>query len=368
VASTSTAPATAAKVTEIFEKPTTFKKSIVVKVEDFLSFQGLALAAGDIVTGKHNIVDDDGGRILSFQIGLGLDDSANKKGVVSFVVQDTDIPKEIRESVLNDAVVTWKLRFNCPRRRALFFPPLGYLTTGSAHLRTHDWVVKKSIPIPEELLTEALEIRVDVELVMYNQPFKFVRTKTRDVTGNVASSLHEDEENAEYEPLTREENAHLSDVQVICDNKRFKCHKIHLSRRSNVFKAMFQHSLEESRTNEVFIDDFDEGMVASMIHFIYEGSLDNMDFDEKLLAIAEKYEIELLKQSCEASLAEQLDDSSVAGMWVVADTCNAATLKGAVIKYLCNNWERREEFDDLEKVLVQRPTLIKDILPLISIK
>lgn len=347
------------KVTEVFQEPSfIYTNSITVKVEDYLAFQGLSTAIGDVFTSKHGLDDSDGDRIMSFQVGIGMDDS--QEGYISFNVDPDDIDKRDREEFLHDAVVTHKIRFNCPRRRALFFPPLGYLATGSAHLRTHEWEVKAEVKVPSELLSGALEIQVDVSLFVFNQ-FKFTKQIER-------HTLSGDEKEDVYEPIVREENDHLADVEVLSPSKRFKCHKFHLSRRSKVFEAMFKHPLEESRTNEVSIADFEDETVADMIRFIYEGNLDDEKFDERLLAIAEKYEIDNLKQCCEVALAERLDYSVIAQMWVNADQCQAKLLKEAVIKYLCDNWERREEFENFERVLIERPTLIKDILPLISIK
>ena len=44
----------------------------------------------------------------------------------------------------------------------------------------------------------------------------------------------------------------FSDVTLVCGERNFGCHKVILSKRSDVFAAMFSHSdTEESKTNKV---------------------------------------------------------------------------------------------------------------------
>ena len=133
---------------------------------------------------------------------------------------------------------------------------------------------------------------------------------------------------------------------------------------------MFTSKMEEATTSEVTISDFSEESVEKMVAFMYSGELQQPDssYDDEVLKIADKYGVELLKARCEASLAKTLDDSNVAGMWVLADTFQANALKAEVFRYLSDNWQRRSRMADLEQVLVDNPGLIKDLLPIITLK
>jgi len=209
----------------------------------------------------------------------------------------------------------------------------------------------------------ALEFSVKVELVVYlSRPdeLKFVRTDAKDM-------LEDEKEWKEYEPLDREQNEHLSDVELVTPSRRFKCHMLQLSRRSKVFQAMFSHSgLKETQEREVCIKEFEDDTIADMISFIYDEKLENSKYSAKLLTIADKYDIELLKQRCEINLAKSLNDSNVTDMWIVANKYQASLLKDAVLAFLRNNWDRKGEIKDLEKVLVERAAFIKDLLPFLS--
>ena len=105
-----------------------------------------------------------------------------------------------------------------------------------------------------------------------------------------------------------------------------------------------------------------------MVAFMYSGEQPDTSNDDEVLKIADKYGVELLKARCEASLAKTIDDSNVAGMWVLADTYQANALKAEVFRYLSDNWQRRSRMADLEQVLVDNPGLIKDLLPIITLK
>ena len=131
---------------------------------------------------------------------------------------------------------------------------------------------------------------------------------------------------------------------------------------------MFTSKMEEAATSEVTISDFSEESVEKMVAFMYSGEQPDTSYDEEVLKIADKYGVELLKARCEASLAKTIDDSTVAGMWVLADTFQAIALKAEVFRYLSDNWQRRSRMADLEQVLVDNPGLIKDLLPIITLK
>ena len=48
----------------------------------------------------------------------------------------------------------------------------------------------------------------------------------------------------------------LSDISIICEDKKFHAHKTILAARSDVFEAMLQHeNTKEAATNQVKIDD-----------------------------------------------------------------------------------------------------------------
>lgn len=59
--------------------------------------------------------------------------------------------------------------------------------------------------------------------------------------------------------------------------------------RSDVFAAMFEHEMEESKLNRVVIKDIDYNVLKDMLKFMYTGTAPNLDkMSSDLLAVANK--------------------------------------------------------------------------------
>ena len=84
----------------------------------------------------------------------------------------------------------------------------------------------------------------------------------------------------------------MTDVKIKCEGKILECHKAILSARcadiggnqkenaesnnlvalrSSVFRAMFQHDMRESKSNEIIIPDLDFNTVKDMVRYVYSG-------------------------------------------------------------------------------------------------
>ena len=123
----------------------------------------------------------------------------------------------------------------------------------------------------------------------------------------------------------------LTDVKIKCEGKILECHKAILSARcvlilcnywlirltlwecfqsirSSVFRAMFQHDMRESKSNEIIIPDLDFNTVKDMVRYVYSGRWkmweyfllfnflgcrvsDLPDKSDLLLSAADKYDI-----------------------------------------------------------------------------
>merc|ERR1712150_122044 len=123
------------------------------------------------------------------------------------------------------------------------------------------------------------------------------------------------------------------------DEKEIGCHRIILSVRSNVFKAMFKP--DKNKEDKIRISEFEGSTIRQMIKFIYTDQVDqnedNVDFD--LLAIAHKYEIRPLQAFCEEKLSEQLDKENVLDAWMSANLVGSETVLNSCEVFLKNNWE-----------------------------
>lgn len=99
------------------------------------------------------------------------------------------------------------------------------------------------------------------------------------------------------------EEQQVTDAVIRCNGKEIPIHKKTMAIISPVFKAMFEHELEEKQNGFVKIEDCDEKTVERAIMFIKNGDdefINKLSYDDvkELFVFADKYDIELLKEVC----------------------------------------------------------------------
>ena len=76
-----------------------------------------------------------------------------------------------------------------------------------------------------------------------------------------------------------------------------------LASRGSVFNALFQANLSESHTNILKIEDIEPEVFTEVLH----SKINNLEeLATELLAVAEKYMLEILKAKCEDVLAQRI--------------------------------------------------------------
>jgi len=131
----------------------------------------------------------------------------------------------------------------------------------------------------------------------------------------------------------------LSDVIVSCNGREFNCHKVVLAARSSVFRAMFEHNMEEKKNSAVKVEDVEGDAMEKLLHFIYTSKLDFLDsisfeLAARVLAAADKYELPRLKVACEECLSTRLTVENACEVLVLADLHNTIQLKLHVFKFI----------------------------------
>ncbi|KAK5978332.1 Speckle-type POZ protein, partial [Trichostrongylus colubriformis] len=90
------------------------------------------------------------------------------------------------------------------------------------------------------------------------------------------------------------------------DRVVFAVHKYKLITHSDVFRAMLEHNMEESKTNMIIIEEFSPTAVKIMLIFLYTGSVCPQELEledaSDVMQLAEKYNIPALKTMCEQDL------------------------------------------------------------------
>ena len=134
--------------------------------------------------------------------------------------------------------------------------------------------------------------------------------------------------------------ARFADFKVNADGKTFDCHKVFLALRSDVFSAMFEHNLTESQQNEVTITDMDSSTVGNMLNFIYTDTVKDDSITPELLAAANKYDIPLLRQTCEDSLLGRLSIHNAADIWLAFNLHASKHSQDILLKFLAEFWSK----------------------------
>jgi len=123
-----------------------------------------------------------------------------------------------------------------------------------------------------------------------------------------------------------------SDYTIAVDGERIPVHKCILAQRSIYFRRLFSTpGTIEAEDNCLSITDFSSATVKAMLQCIYTGAVEgveraDMESKEALLRIAEKYQLDGLKELMEHYLAKDIDNESFFHLAAASDMYSARVL------------------------------------------
>ncbi|GIY18664.1 hypothetical protein CDAR_11861 [Caerostris darwini] len=152
----------------------------------------------------------------------------------------------------------------------------------------------------------------------------------------------------------------LFDNQILCDVKlrtttdTFHAHKIILSARSPVFRAMFTSDMKENVQQCVEIPDVDADTMREMLRYIYTDTVTDLQWKNayKLYEVADKYGILNLKENCSSVLRSYLLATNACEVLILSYLHEDVELKKAVQNYILNHEKEiiiSENWKDLMK-------------------
>ena len=131
------------------------------------------------------------------------------------------------------------------------------------------------------------------------------------------------------------ETRKLSDVKLKVNEEIFHAHKLILAARSPVFAAMFEHEMSENAGGFVDIVDADNEVFKEMLTYIYTEQAPNLkDMAFGLLPIADKYQLDKLRDMCSVYLGNNLTAENVSDVLILADLCQCTKLKAKAIAFI----------------------------------
>jgi len=201
------------------------------------------------------------------------------------------------------------------------------------------------------------------EITVHGKEKTVLGSKASD-NNNTLHQRHEKLSNDFGQLLTDKE---FSDIEIHCDEKVFPCHQVVLAARSPVFKAMIQAEMKEKQTKKIVIEDADPRTVAEMLAFIYSGdiTLKTEGKTKDLLRVADKYQLNDLKEMCEEKICSNLSIENSIESLVLGDSHNASKLKKMALDFIAKNMKKIVDTDVYKDLLAQRPALTLEITKVI---
>merc|ERR1711874_767610 len=164
---------------------------------------------------------------------------------------------------------------------------------------------------------------------------------------------------------------HLHDVVLVCGDEKIPCHRIILSARSPVFKAMLENDMKEKHTNEISIPDSTPGMVKVMLKRIYDGEVpaDINNIAGELIHNADKYGLELLTKACEEAFVEELTDGNAVRTLIIIDRyVPLSDVRKKVLEFIWDNARRVMKSEDWKQFVKTYPDLVTDLFEFLAEK
>lgn len=159
------------------------------------------------------------------------------------------------------------------------------------------------------------------------------------------------------------DNEDFKDMTFNVEDEKFTAHKNILAIRSTVFAAMFKNKMVEDLTSTVEINDIKPAIFQQMLNFIYKDRVENLDESAfELLYVAEKYQLEKLKNLCIRSLNVNLSLETVIKSFELADLYSIEKLKDKCLKLINQKIDEIVETKEFQKLIKNRPSLWLEIL------
>ncbi|KAG0596238.1 hypothetical protein M758_UG235800 [Ceratodon purpureus] len=130
-------------------------------------------------------------------------------------------------------------------------------------------------------------------------------------------------------------------------------HRAVLASRSPVFRAMFEHELQEKTCAHIRVADVPTPAMRALLLYLYTGDHDTKVMKEHsmaLLTAAHKYDIPDLKKVCEVAAANAVQPCNVLEILQQARIYDAALVKKACVECIAQNLKQvvyTEEFRNL---------------------
>lgn len=153
-----------------------------------------------------------------------------------------------------------------------------------------------------------------------------------------------------------------SDITVLCQDNSIRVHKLILSARSPVFKAMLTSDMIERTQGVINIEDASVEVVRQMVRYMYTAKVEH-DFDriKELLVLANKYQVLELVNYCSSRIFESLSEDNALEIGMFGEMHNSEVLINRCAKYICYDMTDSLAEDWMDKIQ-ESPKLMLQII------
>jgi len=156
----------------------------------------------------------------------------------------------------------------------------------------------------------------------------------------------------------------LSDITFTVGGTDFPAHRVILSARSEVFRAMFKAGGVEATTGQISIPDIDPVAFKQLLRFIYTdeveaGAMEAMA--DHLYIASTKYQLERLQVMSGLYLSKTLSTTNAVERLLLAETNSAALVKQEAMRFIAAHMAEIRTTEAYRK-LREHPDLLMDLL------
>lgn len=160
-------------------------------------------------------------------------------------------------------------------------------------------------------------------------------------------------------------SGHSADVWIKVGSEEIPAHKLILCARVPYFRKMFDSGMKEAVNNKVEIPDTDPALFKQLLKFIYTGKVEpNLkDSAFALLQLADFYDIQDLKNICEAALVKS-DNGDLISSLITTHIYDCPELKQKYIDELiqaCKGMKQKRQKQLLIDSLKSFPDLLAEV-------
>ena len=123
------------------------------------------------------------------------------------------------------------------------------------------------------------------------------------------------------------QNQILCDVEIVCDNQTFLCHKVVLAATIPYFRSMFTLGMLEADKRRIEIQDINQNSLKTIIEFAYTAkAIITIDNVQNLLFASTVLQTEDLAEACSGFLRQHLSLSNCTEIRQYAELLNRKSL------------------------------------------